>query len=67
MMRSLERLRTSYLDVVFWHDIEVVTDEDVVGSVGELLEFVRRRKFRYIGLSSYRINLLSSRAILVLE
>ena len=65
VLRSLERLRTSYLDVVFCHDIEAVTDEDVLGAVGELLELVQEGKIRHIGLSSYRIDLLSRRALQV--
>ncbi|KAK5382324.1 hypothetical protein LTS13_002988 [Exophiala xenobiotica] len=60
--RSLERLGAMYLDVVFCHDIEFVTDEETIEAVGELLEFVRNGKVRYIGLSSYFIPLLSRRA-----
>ncbi|KAK5270296.1 hypothetical protein LTR99_005680 [Exophiala xenobiotica] len=60
--RSLERLGATYLDVVFCHDIEFVTDEETIEAVGELLEFVRNGKVRYIGLSSYFIPLLSRRA-----
>lgn len=65
--RSLERLRTSYLDVVFCHDVEHVTDGDVIGAVGELFEFVRQGKVRYIGISSYRIDLLAQLAQAVRE
>ncbi|KAJ9504384.1 hypothetical protein H2202_000440 [Exophiala xenobiotica] len=60
--RSLERLGATYLDVVFCHDIEFVTEEETIEAVGELLEFVRNGKVRYIGLSSYFIPLLSRRA-----
>lgn len=67
VIRSLQRLRTSYLDVVFCHDIEFATDEETLGAVGELLEFVRQDKVKYIGLSSYHINLLSRRANLIHE
>lgn len=38
--RSLERFKTSYLDVVFCRDIEYVTDEDAATAVGVLWEFV---------------------------
>ncbi|KAK5423936.1 hypothetical protein LTR20_006044 [Exophiala xenobiotica] len=65
--RSLERLGAMYLDVVFCHDIEFVTDEETIEAVGELLEFVRNGKVRYIGLSSYFIPLLSRRANMVRE
>ncbi|KAH8819052.1 Aldo/keto reductase family-domain-containing protein [Xylogone sp. PMI_703] len=65
--RSLKRLGTSYLDVVFCHDIEAVTDQDVLDAVGELLSFVQQGIVKLIGLSSYRIDLLSQRALLVRE
>lgn len=65
--RLLQRLRTSYLDVVFCHDVEAVTDVNVLGAVGVLLEFVRQGKVRYIRLSSYRVNLLAHLARLVCE
>lgn len=65
--RSLQRLHTQYLDVVFCHDIESVADDDVLDAVGELLSFVQQGKIRRLGLSSYRIDLLASRTRLVQE
>ncbi|KAH8690871.1 Aldo/keto reductase family-domain-containing protein [Talaromyces proteolyticus] len=65
--RSLERLHTSYLDVVFCHDIEYVTEEAALEAIGALLEMVREGKVRYIGASSYRIDLLLRLARSVLE
>ena len=62
---SLERLGTSYLDVVFCHDIEAVTDQDVLDAVGELFSLAQQGLVKWIGLSSYRIDLLSRRALLV--
>lgn len=67
VLRSLERLGTTYLDVVFCHDIESVTDEDTLDAVGVLLEFVQQDKIKYIGLSSYRIDILAHRANFVRE
>jgi D-arabinose 1-dehydrogenase len=63
--RSLARLRTPYLDVVFCHDIEAVTDDDTLAAMAELLQFVREGKVKYVGLSSYRIDVLVARARLV--
>ncbi|OAA57598.1 Aldo/keto reductase [Niveomyces insectorum RCEF 264] len=63
--RSLAFLKTDYLDVVFCHDIEAVTDEDVVAAVGVLLALVDEGIVRFIGLSSYRLDLLTRRANLV--
>ncbi|OBT53351.1 hypothetical protein VE04_06709 [Pseudogymnoascus sp. 24MN13] len=63
--RSLQRLRTSYLDVVFCHDIEYVTDEEAVDAVGFLLELVKEGKIRYVGVSGYPIDKLVRVAQLV--
>lgn len=65
--RSLARLHTAYLDVVFLHDIEGVSEQSVLAAVGALLPLVRDGTVRYIGLSSYRIDLLAARAALVRE
>jgi D-arabinose 1-dehydrogenase len=65
--RSMERLKTPYLDVVFCHDIEGVSDNAVLEAVGVLLDFVQQDRVRYIGLSSYRISSLVRCANLVRE
>ncbi|KFX98806.1 hypothetical protein V495_08767 [Pseudogymnoascus sp. VKM F-4514 (FW-929)] len=65
--RSLQRLKTSYLDVVFCHDIEYVTEEEAVGAVGFLLELVEEGKIRYVGISGYPIDKLVRVAQLVRE
>ncbi|KAL4762808.1 Aldo/keto reductase family-domain-containing protein [Aspergillus foveolatus] len=57
--RSLQRLRTSYLDVVFCHDIELVEEESVLKAIGVLLELVDAGKVRYIGVSGYPIDTLA--------
>jgi D-arabinose 1-dehydrogenase len=56
--RSLERFKTSYLDVVFCHDIEYVTDADAVTAVGVLFDCVDQGKVRYVGVSGYSIDRL---------
>ncbi|CAK7230485.1 hypothetical protein SCUCBS95973_007590 [Sporothrix curviconia] len=63
--RSLARLHTTYLDVVFCHDMEAVSDADVLAAVGALRRLVDEGLVRHIGLSSYRLDLLSRRAQLV--
>lgn len=65
--RSLKRFETTYLDVVFCHDIEYVNPSDVLEAVGELLEFVKEGKVKWVGVSSYRIDLLVQASRLVLE
>lgn len=67
VMSSLEKLGTPYLDVVFCHDIEFVTDQDTMDAVGCLLDLVEEGRIKYIGLSSYRIDILAHRARLVRE
>jgi D-arabinose 1-dehydrogenase len=61
--RSLERFRTGYLDVVYCHDVEFASPEDVIGAVKEL----RRLRdedgsIRYVGISGYPLDVLCSLA-----
>lgn len=56
--RSLQRFQTGYLDVVFCHDVEFVSDEQVVAAVSTLWEFVAEGKVRYVGISGYPIDKL---------
>lgn len=63
--RSLERFKTNYLDVVFCHDIEYVTDMEAVTAVGVLFDFVNQGKIRYVGISGYSIDRLVNVANLV--
>jgi aryl-alcohol dehydrogenase-like predicted oxidoreductase len=63
--RSLHRLNTSYLDVVFCHDIEYVTTEDSVAAVGVLFDLVLEGKIRYVGISGYPIDQLINVSALV--
>jgi aryl-alcohol dehydrogenase-like predicted oxidoreductase len=65
--RSLDRFKTSYLDVVFCHDIEYVTDADAVIAVGVLFDLVNQGKVRYVGVSGYSIDKLVRVANLVKE
>ncbi|KAL4942394.1 hypothetical protein BDV06DRAFT_235478 [Aspergillus oleicola] len=57
--RSLERLRTNYLDVIFCHDIEFVSEESVLEAIGVLYEMVLSGVVRYIGISGYPIHILA--------
>ncbi|KAL1956474.1 hypothetical protein VTO42DRAFT_7272 [Malbranchea cinnamomea] len=66
--RSLTRLATSYLDVVYCHDVEFVTPEEVLSAVRELRR-VRDTEgtIRYVGISGYPVDVLCSLAEMVLE
>jgi aryl-alcohol dehydrogenase-like predicted oxidoreductase len=59
VLRSLQRLHTRYLDVVFCHDVEFVPEEEVMRAIGALLEMVRDGHIRYVGISGYRIDILA--------
>ncbi|KAK7524507.1 NADP-dependent oxidoreductase domain-containing protein [Phyllosticta citriasiana] len=65
--RSLERLRTPYLDVVFAHDVEFVTEEEAVAAVGELFRLADEGLARFVGISGYPIPRLLSVARKVRE
>ncbi|KAH0398118.1 Aldo/keto reductase, partial [Aureobasidium melanogenum] len=56
--RSLHRFQTAYLDVVFCHDVEFVSDDAVVAAITTLWEFVAVGKVRYVGISGYPIEKL---------
>ncbi len=68
VQRSLDRLRTSYLDVVYCHDVEFVSPAEVLEAVMEL----RRLRdetgvVKYIGISGYPVTILCELAEMILE
>ncbi|KAL1968536.1 hypothetical protein VTN77DRAFT_1746 [Rasamsonia byssochlamydoides] len=66
--RSLKRLRTPYLDVVYCHDVEFVTPAEVLEAVRELRR-IRDTEgtIRYVGISGYPVDVLCSLAEMVLK
>ena len=63
VQRSLERLNSEYLDVVYCHDVEFVSPEEVLEAVREL----RRLRdeagtVKYVGISGYPVATLCSLA-----
>ncbi|KAJ5741478.1 hypothetical protein N7533_010887 [Penicillium manginii] len=58
VLRSLERLRTQYLDVVFCHDVEFVPEDEILEAVGVLFKLAEEGHIRYVGISGYRIDIL---------
>ena len=57
--RSLKRLNTSYLDVVYCHDVEFVSQEEVLGAVRELRRIRNdEKKIKYIGISGYPLEVI---------
>ena len=65
--RSLERLKTPYLDLVYTHDVEFVSPAEVVTAVKELRKLRDEGLIRYVGISGYPVHLLCDLAKLVLE
>ncbi|KAI4211683.1 MAG: hypothetical protein LQ351_005586 [Letrouitia transgressa] len=66
--RSLKRLRTTYLDVVYCHDVEFVSPEEVLTAVNELRR-IRDESgiIKYIGISGYPVTTLCDLAEMILE
>ncbi|KAF2731757.1 Aldo/keto reductase [Polyplosphaeria fusca] len=66
--RSLERLHTSYLDLVYCHDVEFVTLDQVITAVSELRRIRNETgTIRYIGISGYPLDVLGDIAEHVLR
>ncbi|KAK4245206.1 Aldo/keto reductase family-domain-containing protein [Corynascus novoguineensis] len=67
VLRSLRRLRTAYIDMVYLHDVEFVTPQEVLAAVREL----RRLRdedgvVRYVGISGFPVPTLCSLAEMIL-
>ncbi|KAI9850772.1 MAG: hypothetical protein M1838_005105 [Thelocarpon superellum] len=68
VQRSLSRLHTDYLDVVYCHDVEFVSADEVLAAVRELRQIRdRTAQVHYIGISGYPISVLGELAELVLR
>lgn len=68
MKRSLKRLHTDYLDVVYCHDVEFVSAAEVLEAVRELRRIRDAdNSIRYVGISGYPVETLAELAELVLK
>lgn len=66
--RSLQRLRTSYLDVVYCHDVEFVSAIEVLEAVTELRRIRdEESNVKYIGISGYPVHVLCDLAEMILR
>ncbi len=65
--RSLERLNTPYLDLVYMHDVEFVSPAEVLGAVSALRRLRDQGLIRYVGISGYPVDVLASLSELVLR
>jgi len=67
VLRSLERLHTPYLDLVYTHDAEFAQPSEVVDAVRELRRLRDEEGIiRYVGISGFPIDVLCNLAELVL-
>ncbi|KAL4946026.1 hypothetical protein BDV06DRAFT_168006 [Aspergillus oleicola] len=66
--RSLHRLHSHYLDVVYCHDVEFVSPAEVLQAVRELRR-IRDEEgtIRYVGISGYPVDVLCTLAELILR
>lgn len=68
VQRSLERLHTDYLDVVYCHDVEFVSPEEVLTAVAELRRIRDKTSvIKYVGISGYPVTILCELAEMILE
>ena len=65
--RSLERLHTPYLDLVYTHDVEFVLPHEVLAAVHELRRLRDEGVIRYVGISGYPVERLCELAEMVLR
>ncbi|KAI1100780.1 Aldo/keto reductase [Jackrogersella minutella] len=65
VLRSLERLHTSYLDLVYLHDVEFVSPSEVLTAVRELRRLRSEGIIRYVGISGYPVEKLCTLAEMV--
>ncbi|KAL8861566.1 MAG: hypothetical protein Q9178_002090 [Gyalolechia marmorata] len=66
--RSLDRLRTNYLDVVYCHDVEFVTPDEVLTAVTELRRIRNETGvIKYVGISGYPVTTLCDLAEMILD
>lgn len=63
--RSLTRLHTSYLDIVYAHDVEFVPLEETLDGIAELFKMKDEGIIRNVGISGYPVRVLVTLAKLV--
>lgn len=63
--RSLRRLQTSYLDVVYLHDVEFKTIDDSVAALKMLMHLKSKGLIKYVGISGYPVDYIYKLALLV--
>ncbi|KAI9747302.1 MAG: hypothetical protein M1815_004359 [Lichina confinis] len=68
IQRSLQRLKTSYVDLVLCHDVEFVSPEEVLAAVRELRRVRDETSgLKYVGISGYPVLSLCELAQMILQ
>ncbi|KAK4665627.1 hypothetical protein QC763_409770 [Podospora pseudopauciseta] len=68
ILRSLQRLHTEYLDLVYMHDVEFVSPDEVLEAVKELRRLRDEEGLvRYVGISGFPAHVLASLAEMILD
>ncbi|KAB5566150.1 Aldo/keto reductase family-domain-containing protein [Coniochaeta sp. 2T2.1] len=65
VLRSLRQLGTGYLDLVYAHDVEFVSDAEVLAAVKELRRLRGEGLVRYVGISGFPVERLVELAEMV--
>lgn len=63
VLRSLKRLHTNYLDLVYLHDVEFVEEKETLGALAELHKLKDEGIIRHFGLSGYPVPYLHHLAV----
>ncbi|KAJ8145680.1 hypothetical protein OY671_001259 [Metschnikowia pulcherrima] len=58
VLRSLNRLKTSYLDLVYMHDIEFVSEQETYDALKELLALKNEGVIKNFGITGYPVDYL---------
>lgn len=66
--RSCRRLKTTYLDVVYCHDVEFVSAAEVLGAIKELRRIRDETgTIKYVGICGYPVDVLCSLAEMIFQ
>ncbi|KAK4211928.1 D-arabinose 1-dehydrogenase [Rhypophila decipiens] len=65
VLRSLQRLHTPYLDLVYAHDVEFVSPGEVLEAVRELRRLREEGFIRYVGISGFPVHVLCDLAEMI--
>lgn len=58
IQRSLERLDTTYLDLVYLHDVEFVSEDEILTALVEMKKLKSEGVIRHFGISGYPVDFL---------